>query len=113
MAKAMELSEKYKKEGINAEVINARFLKPLDVEKIKKSIEKTRNVITMEDGTKINGLGTAIEELIIEENIQGVKMKKYTWPDEFIRHGTVEELEEIYGQNCPNVDMNQWDIRNK
>ena len=52
----------------------------------------------MEDGTKVNGIGTAIEELIVEENLQNIKMKKQAWPDEFIKHGTVEELEEIYVQ---------------
>ena len=50
----------------------------------------------MEDGTEINGLGTAVEELIVEENLQNIKFKKYAWPDEFIRHGSVEELEKIY-----------------
>lgn len=96
VAKAMEMAEKLKQNEIDAEVINARFLKPLDKEKIKTSIEKTKNVITMEDGTEINGLGTAVEELIVEENLQNIKFKKYAWPDEFIRHGSVEELEKIY-----------------
>ena len=96
VAKAMEMAEKLKQNEINAEVINARFLKPLDKEIIKTSIEKTKNVITMEDGTEINGLGTAVEELIVEENLQNIKFKKYAWPDEFIRHGSVEELEKIY-----------------
>ena len=96
VAKAMQMAEDYKNEGIDAEVINARFLKPLDVDTIKKSIEKTKNVVTLEDGTKINGLGTAIEELIVEEKLQGVELQKYAWPDEFIKHGKVEELEEIY-----------------
>ncbi|OKZ74750.1 MAG: 1-deoxy-D-xylulose-5-phosphate synthase [Clostridium sp. 26_22] len=96
VAKAMEMAEKLKQNEIDAEVINARFLKPLDKEKIKTSIEKTKNVITMEDGTEINGLGTAVEELIVEENLQNIKFKKYAWPDEFIRHGNVEELEKIY-----------------
>lgn len=96
VSKAMQMAENYKKKGINAEVINARFLKPLDIDTIKKSIEKTKNVMTLEDGTKINGLGTAVEELIVEENLQGIKMDKYAWPDEFIKHGNVEELEKIY-----------------
>ena len=96
VAKAMEMAEKLKQNEIDAEVINARFLKPLDKEKIKTSIEKTKNVITMEDGTEINGLGTAVEELIVEKNLQNIKFKKYAWPDEFIRHGSVEELEKIY-----------------
>lgn len=89
VADAIKLAEKYEKEnGIKAEVINARFLKPLDIETIKKSIEKTKNVITIEDGTKINGLGTAVEELIIENNLQNIKFKKQAWPDEFLKQGT-------------------------
>lgn len=96
VAKAMELAKDYEKDGIDAEVINARFLKPLDIETIKESINKTKNVIIMEDGTKINGLGTAIEELMVEEKLQNIKMEKQSWPDEFIKHGTVEELENLY-----------------
>ena len=95
VAKAMEMAENYKEEGINAEVINARFLKPLDIDTIKKSIEKTKKVLTLEDGTKINGLGTAVQELIVEENLQNVEFQKYAWPDEFIKHGKVEELENV------------------
>ncbi len=96
VAKAIKMAEEYKKEGLEAEVINARFLKPLDVETIKKSIEKTKKVITIEDGTKINGLGTAIKELIIDEKLKDIDIQELALPDEFIRHGTVDELEEIY-----------------
>lgn len=87
VANAAKIAEKLSKEGKSVEVINARFLKPLDKEKIKKSIEKTKNVITIEDGTEINGLGTAIEELIVENNLQGIKFEKLAWPDEFIKQG--------------------------
>lgn len=96
VSKAMQLAENYKKEGITAEVINARFLKPLDKETIKKSIEKTKKVLTIEDGTKINGLGTAVKELIVDEKLKDIEILTQSWPDEFIKHGTVEELEEIY-----------------
>ena len=98
VAKALELAEKIEKqhENLTVEVINARFLKPLDKETIKQSIVKTKKVITMEDGTEINGLGTAIEELIVEEKLQGIELEKQAWPDEFIKHGTVEQLEKIF-----------------
>ena len=88
-----------KKEDKTVEVINARFLKPLDKERIKKSIEKTKNVITIEDGTLINGLATAIQEIILENNMQEVKVKNYAYPDKFIKHGDIKELEKIYGLN--------------
>lgn len=97
VARAMKLADKLEKEGIQAEVINARFLKPIDKETMKKSIEKTKNVVTIEDGTVINGLATAIEEIILEEKLENITIQKYAYPDEFIKHGGVEELEKIYG----------------
>jgi len=96
VAKAIKIAEKVsKQESKSIEVINARFLKPLDEKTIKASIEKTKNVITIEDGTKINGLATSVKELIIDNNIQNVNVTTYAYPDEFIPHGNVEELEKL------------------
>ena len=88
LSNAVEKANKLQEKGIKAEIINVRFLKPLDKKAIKKSIEKTKNVITIEDGTKINGLGTAIEELIVENNLQNIKFEKQAWPDKFLKQGT-------------------------
>ena len=96
VAKGMKIAKKLQDKGINAEVINARFLKPLDEQTIKKSIEKTKKVITIEDGTIINGLGTAIKELIMDNHMEDIEIKAYAYPDRFIQHGSVEELEKIY-----------------
>ena len=54
--RAMEIAEELEKNGTIVEVINARFLKPLDEETLLKSIEKTRKVITIEDGLLKGGL---------------------------------------------------------
>ena len=76
VARAIKKANQLKKEqGIEAEVINARFLKPLDSTTIIKSIQKTKKVITIEDGTVINGLATAVKELIVDNNLQNVKFK--------------------------------------
>lgn len=96
ISRAMKIAKELEKENINADVINARFLKPLDIKTIKNSIAKTKKVITIEDGTIINGLGTAIKELIIDENLQNTKLECFAYPDKFIQHGSVQELEEIY-----------------
>ncbi len=104
VSKAMKIAEKLKKENnLNIEVINARFLKPLDKKTIKKSILKTKNVITIEDGTIINGLATAIKELIIDEKLKEINIKSYAYPDEYIKHGTVDELEDIYGLSIEKI----------
>ena len=103
VARAMEVSNMLEKNKISAEVINARFLKPLDKEIIKNSINKTKFVITIEDGTIINGLATAIKELIVNEKIKEVEIKSYAYPDEFIKHGEVSELEKIYHQDSKSI----------
>lgn len=103
VAKAQNVAELLEKKGIEAEVINARFLKPLDKETITNSIEKTKNVITIEDGTIEGGLGTVIEELIQEEKLKDVVFNKFGYPDRFIKHGKTEEIEEIYGLTEKNI----------
>ena len=97
VAKGIKIAKRLQNINIDAEVINVRFLKPLDVETLKKSIEKTKKVVTIEDGTIINGLGTAIKELIIDNHMEDVEVKAYAYPDKFIQHGSVDELEKIYG----------------
>lgn len=96
VSRAMKIAEELEKENINTDVINARFLKPLDIKTIKNSIAKTKKVITIEDGTIINGLATAIKELIVDENLRDIKLECFAYPDKFIQHGSVQELEEIY-----------------
>ena len=102
-ATAMNVANKLEKDGINAEVINARFLKPLDEKAIKESISKTKFVITIEDGTEIGGLGSSVKELIVNNNIEGVKIKCFAYPDDFIKHGSVPELEKVYGLDCESI----------
>ena len=87
VSEAVKLADRMQKEeGVTPEIINARFLKPFDSEKMIQSIQRTKNVITIEDGTVINGLATTVKELIVDNNIQNVKFKSYAYPDKFIMH---------------------------
>ena len=103
VAKACEVKEKLKENNIDAEVINARFLKPLDEETIKESIIKTKKIITIEDNIKKCGLASNVEELILKENIENVKFKAFGYPDKFIEHGLPEELEKEYGLDVDSI----------
>lgn len=96
VAKGMEIAEKLEKQGKSVELINARFLKPFDKEKIIETITKTKNVITIEDASIIGGLGTKVKEIIAENKLQNVELKCYAYPDKFIEAGNVSELEEKY-----------------
>ena len=97
VARAMKIAELCEKDNISCEVINLRFLKPLDNETLIKSINKTKNVITIEDGYLIGGMGDSICRLIVEENLKDINIKKFGYPDKFIKHGNVNEIEKKYG----------------
>ena len=97
--KALEIANKLKEYKIDVEVINSRFLKPFDNYGVLKSIEKTKNVIVMEDGTCIGGLSSTVKELLVDNKMKDIKFKSYSYPDKFIEHGSVSELEDRYGFN--------------
>ena len=96
VSKAYEISQILSQSNIEAEVINTRFLKPLDTKTITNSIIKTQKVIVLEDGTTIGGLSSSIKELIIDNQLNNIKIKCYAYPDKFIDHGTPEQLEKKY-----------------
>ena len=96
VSRAMKIAEKEEKNGNNVCVVNSRFLKPFDRTNILEILKKSDKVITLEDGTIINGLGTTIKEIIAEENLENIKIENQAYPDEFIQHGSVEQLEDMY-----------------
>lgn len=98
VAKAQKVKEMLYKDEISAEVINARFLKPLDTEDIKKSINKTGKVITIEDGVLKGGLGEQIKLLA-----NNAEIINFAYPDEFIKHGTVDEIEKQYKMDVDSI----------
>ena len=111
VAKAMKVAYILSKENIQAEVINARFLKPLDKETIISSLLKTKNLITIEDGTIIGGLASAVNEIIVSRmDLRNVNLKNYAYPDMYIQHGSVEELEKIYGLDIESIVKGAKDI---
>lgn len=99
VSKAMEVSDRLENEGINVEVINARFSKPLDMKTIEKSFSKTKKLITIEDNNITGGFGQSIKANIINKGI----IINLGYPDEFIKHGTVEEIEQKYNLDSESI----------
>ncbi len=102
VSKAIKVSEKLKEDGINPTVINARFLKPFDEDTILRNLVGIKQVITIEDGTIIGGLGDKVENLIFENKLNS-KLEKFAYPDEFVKHGNVDEIEEKYGLDVGSI----------
>lgn len=87
----------------SVEIINARFLKPLDEKTILNSIRKTGYCITIEDNLLKGGLGSAVVEAVNKSDIQDVKIKNFGYDDTFVEHGTVKELEDKYGLSAEKI----------
>lgn len=107
---AYSIALELKNYNINVEVINVRFLKPLDNNNILKSISKTKRVVVLEDGILEGGLSTSIKELIIDNNLENIKIKCYGYPDKFIEHGSVSEIEKKYHLDSEAIvlDIREW-----
>ena len=101
--KAVEVADEFSKIGVNAEIINARFLKPFDENKIIESIEKTKNVITIEDNLLKGGLGSAVIELINRKAKENIKIKTFGYDDIFVEHGSLDELENKYNLSTEKI----------
>jgi len=93
---AIEVSEMLQKEGVNASVINVRFIKPLDEELLEDILNRTKKVVTIEEGVINGGFGSAILEFIEKEKIKGMNVKRIGLPSEFIEHGDRMQLLKKY-----------------
>lgn len=78
-------------EGIHVGHANMRFVKPLDTELLDQIAARYRHIVTVEDGTKIGGFGSAVAEYISEYH-NDISVKIMGIRDEIIEHGTQEEL---------------------
>lgn len=103
VSRAMEVAELLDNDGIKTEVINCRFLKPIDRKAIIKSLTKTRRVVVMEDGTIVGGLCSSIKELVLEENLELLSSRYCAYPDSFVKQGSVSEIEKKYKLDAKSV----------
>jgi len=95
---AMEAAETLSENGVSAAVINARFVKPLDKDMILPLIQDIGKVITIEEHVLHGGFGSAVWEMLVEENkICNVQIGHMGIPDEFVEHGSRERLLQMNG----------------
>lgn len=102
VATALQAAELLLKKGVHAEVINGRFVKPLDTRLILNSVVKTKALATIEDNCIRGGFGSSILELI---NKNGMKVKTgiFGFPDIPIPQGNRKEIFEKYGLDAASI----------
>ena len=94
---ALQAAEALDSQGISASVVNARFIKPLDVELITSQAAKTGRILTVEENALQGGFGSAVLELLHDNGLSGVKVKRLGIPDRYIEHGTQAQLRRDLG----------------
>jgi transketolase len=100
---ALEAAKILKKDNIEAEVVHVPTIKPLDEDTILQSVEKTRHVVTAEEGQIIGGLGGAIAELLGEK--LPTPMIRVGMKDRFGESGKPAELLEHFGLTDKHIAM--------
>ena len=98
---AMEVADELQKKGIEAEVINARFVKPIDNETITGSLGKTKRLVTIEDNVINCGLASSVKSVL--EEAEEIRVLNVGYPDEFVKHGTVSDIEKKYGMDVLSI----------
>lgn len=94
---ALKAAALLEQQGIDAEVVNMRFIKPLDEALIEELAGRFDTFVTVEDNTIRGGFGSAVAECLAAKGITGVRLRIHGIPDRFIDHGSPDELHREIG----------------
>jgi len=95
--RACEAARELREEGIQATVVNPRFIKPLDSPLLCDMAQKIGRVVTIEEHVLAGGFGSAVIELFQERGVSDVEVLRLGIPDQFLEHGPQGVLREKYG----------------
>lgn len=98
----LEAAEKLRVMGISAGVVNLRFINPLDRDLLVAQSKATGKFLTVEDHILNGGMGSAILELLDEENITGVQVERIGYTG-YVEHGPIPVLHNAHGISVENI----------
>lgn len=88
---------------IHCTVVNCRFVKPLDAALIGSLADAIPDILTVEENALQGGFGSAVLEMLSDQQIGPVKIKRIGIPDQFIEHGAVSILRKKYGLDAEGI----------
>ncbi len=94
---ALEAASMLLNHGVSAEVIDGRFVKPIDDEIVVSSACKTGKVITVEENVLAGGFGSGVVEVLADKGLTGIKYMRLGINDRFLEHGSQAQLRQILG----------------
>jgi 1-deoxy-D-xylulose-5-phosphate synthase len=102
VAPAMQAAEILSEHGIEATVVNARFVKPLDTELIVPLAQKIGRVVTIEEGCLMGGFGSAVLEALGDAGV-AVPVTRLGVPDILVEHATPNQSMQSLGLTGPQI----------
>lgn len=102
---AMEAGEKLLSWGIDAEIVNMRFIKPLDTAVLDDIGARFTKVVTVEENSIVGGFGSGVLEYFADKKIKA-DVLRMGLPDRFIDHGTQAELHHLLGIDAEGIANN-------
>lgn len=103
---ALEAAEQLKQEGIQAQVVNARFIKPLDADVLYQLYHGFDTIFTIEEGSLMGGMGSAILEHYAMQHMHDIQVNILGVPDQFIEHGSIKEQRQEVGLTAEQIVCN-------
>jgi 1-deoxy-D-xylulose-5-phosphate synthase len=103
VAPALEAAKELAAKGIEAEVINSRFAKPLDSELIIDIAGRIKRLLTVEENVLNGGFGSSVAALLQKSGVTDVQLKSIGIPDEFVEHGAPATLRAKYGLDAKGI----------
>lgn len=102
-ANGLQAAEILQQQGINAQVLSVRCLKPLPAQALRLAAKNKFAVFTIENHVQSGGVGWAIEHALADVWQQHIHFKAFAFPDKPIQHGSIEEVEKFYGLDAANI----------
>lgn len=103
---ALEAAEKLATKEISVQVVNARFIKPLDTAMLDSLFSSQLPMITVEEAVLAGGFGSAVLEYANDVSYTAAPIQRMGIPDQFIEHGNVSELLEEIGMTASHLAEN-------
>ncbi len=101
---AREAAARLRTRGIEATVVNARFVKPLDDRLITSLSAQIKRLITVEENALQGGFGSAVLELLEEKGLTGIRFRRLGIPDLFVEQGEQKFLRHKYGIDADGIE---------
>lgn len=99
---AWQVRELLLEQGIDATVVNGRFAAPLDLDCVRELAQTHELLVTMEENVRSGGMGEHVAAALLEEGIE-ISLLRAAIPDQFVEHGSVEQLKKVLGLDAESI----------